>query len=493
MSCLIFYYVVGLITDPCGCYRTLSAFTDYPQTFWVGTSYRFFGEHLRYYLTDITTVHGDYLGDDNLLFMGSDLLLYCGIQKAGKLRILAELPLYIDAIRLPDSHYRMSVGLGDLSIISILSIYGTPHRGISISPILQVPTGAYRSSPEVDHQLAEIWNEGGAFRYFTAGGINAGLRILFSQYMARNYIWHINLQGLLYTRTLNKGVLPSLQMAAFTGITKYFTNFRLFTELSVYGSRGNVGFTYWKPCIYQGYFLSTGIVFPRDNYEISLSMDFRLSLHPSTDVYSVEFPLADERVADLNLTAGWGVAPPWCINLSITNYSEKRPPVKLEKSIIAGRIIDAATNEPLPGAAVTLFKGNLVIHSINADTDGYFTFDNLEAGDYEIEVRKTNYVPLRYPVSIGEAGRLQLTLSLNRKVSAHLTIRIFDMETQRPLSATVKIDDQELLYTGEELKLELTAGTHTIAVESPNYVSMTRKVTIKPDEHLRISFYLLKK
>ena len=67
------------------------------------------------------------------------------------------------------------------------------------------------------------------------------------------------------------------------------------------------------------------------------------------------------------------------------------------------------------------------------------------------------------------------------------------METQQPLSATVKIDDQELSYTGEELKLELTAGTHTIAVESPNYVSMTRKVTIKPDEHLRISFYLLKK
>ena len=493
MSYFIFYCVVGLITDPCGCQRTLSAFTDYPQTFWVGTSYRFFGERLRYYLTDITTVHGEYLGNNNLLFMGSDLLLHCSIQKAGKLRILAQLPLYIDAVRLPDSHYRMSAGLGDLSIISILSVYGTPRRGISIAPILQLPTGARRTSPQVDHQLAEIWNEGGAFRYFTAGGINVGLRMLFSQYIAQDYIWHTNLQGLLYTRTLNKGVLPSLQVAAFTGITKYFTSIRLFAELSIYGSRGNVGFTYWEPCIYQGYFLSTGIVLLRGNYEISLSADFRLSLHPSTDVYSVKFPLTDERVADLNLTAGWGVAPPWCINLSITNFRERQPAVEIEKSIIAGRIIDAATNEPLPGAAVTLFKGNLVIHSINADTDGYFTFDNLEAGDYEIEVRKTNYVPLRYPVSIGEAERLKLTLSLNRKVGAHLTIRIFDMETQQPLSATVKIDDQELPYTGEELKLELTAGTHTIAVESPDYVSMTREVTIKPDEHLRISFYLLKK
>jgi len=485
--------VVGLITDPCGCQRTVSAFTDYPQTFWVGTSYRFFGERLRYYLTDITTVHGEYLGDDNLLFMGSDLLLHCSIQKAGKLRILAQLPLYIDAVRLPDSHYRMSAGLGDLSIISILSVYGTPRRGISIAPILQLPTGARRTSPQVDHQLAEIWNEGGAFRYFTADGINVGLRMLFSQYIAQDYIWHTNLQGLLYTRTLNKGVLPSLQMAAFTGITKYFTSIRLFAELSIYGSRGNVGFTYWEPCIYQGYFLSTGIVLLRSNYEISLSADFRLSLHPSTDVYSVKFPLTDERVADLNLTAGWGVAPPWCINLSITNFRERQPAVEIEKSIIAGRIVDAATNEPLPGAAVTLFKGNLVIHSMNADTDGYFAFDNLEAGDYEIEVRKTNYVPLRYPVSIGEAERLKLTLSLNRKVGAHLTIRIFDMETQQPLSATVKVDDQELSYTGEELKLELTAGTHTITVESPDYVSMTREVTIKPDEHLRISFYLLKK
>ena len=493
MSYFIFYCVVGLITDPCGCQRTLSAFTDYPQTFWVGTSYRFFGERLRYYLTDITTVHGEYLGNNNLLFMGSDLLLHCSIQKAGKLRILAQLPLYIDAVRLPDSHYRMSAGLGDLSIISILSVYGTPRRGISIAPILQLPTGARRTSPQVDHQLAEIWNEGGAFRYFTAGGINVGLRMLFSQYIAQDYIWHTNLQGLLYTRTLNKGVLPSLQVAAFTGITKYFTSIRLFAELSIYGSRGNVGFTYWEPCIYQGYFLSTGIVLLRGNYEISLSADFRLSLHPSTDVYSVKFPLTDERVADLNLTAGWGVAPPWCINLSITNFRERQPAVEIEKSIIAGRIIDAATNEPLPGAAVTLFKGNLVIHSMNADTDGYFAFDNLEAGDYEIEVRKTNYVPLRYPVSIGEAERLKLTLSLNRKVGAHLTIRIFDMETQQPLSATVKIDDQELPYTGEELKLELTAGTHTIAVESPDYVSMTREVTIKPDEHLRISFYLLKK
>jgi len=479
--------------DPCGCYRTLSAFTDYPQTFWVGTSYRFFGERLRYYLTDITTVHGEYLVDDNLLFMGSDLLLYCSIQKAPKVRVLAQLPLYIDAVRLPDSHYRMSVGLGDLSIISILSVYGTPHRGISIAPILQLPTGARRTSPQVDHQLAEIWNEGGVFRYFSAGGINVGLRMLFSQFVAQNYIWHINLQGLLYTRTLNKGVLPSLQMAAFTGIIKYFTNARLFTELSLYGSRGNVGFTYWEPCTYQGYFLSTGIVFPINNYEISLSVDLRLSLHPSIDVYSVKFPLTDERVADLNLTAGWGVAPPWCINLSITNFRERKPaPVEIEKSIIAGRIIDAATNEPLPSAAVTLFRGNLVIRSMNADTEGYFAFDNLEAGDYEIEVRKTNYVPLRYPISIGEAEKLRLTFSLNRKVSAHLTIKVFDMETQQPLSATVKIDNMELISVGGEFTLALEPGSHTILVSSPDYVRGIKKVTVAAGETLKISFYLSK-
>src|SRR5687767_8336125 len=57
---------------------------------------------------------------------------------------------------------------------------------------------------------------------------------------------------------------------------------------------------------------------------------------------------------------------------------------------LSGHIYDAATNQPLPGAAVQLSatKGQAT------NTDGYFSFPDLPAGNYTVRVTYLGFEPV---------------------------------------------------------------------------------------------------
>ena len=54
---------------------------------------------------------------------------------------------------------------------------------------------------------------------------------------------------------------------------------------------------------------------------------------------------------------------------------------------LSGTVIDAATNQPIPGAIVTLDT----VLTATSDADGHFTFAKVPTGDYDYTVQVTGY------------------------------------------------------------------------------------------------------
>lgn len=79
---------------------------------------------------------------------------------------------------------------------------------------------------------------------------------------------------------------------------------------------------------------------------------------------------------------------------------DRRPP-QTGTASINGRVIDAATGIPVARARVTLQGPLLQPPSTDTDAGGLFSFANLPAGPYTLNVEKTSYLPSRYP----EPGR----------------------------------------------------------------------------------------
>lgn len=72
----------------------------------------------------------------------------------------------------------------------------------------------------------------------------------------------------------------------------------------------------------------------------------------------------------------------------------------ITESDISGMITDALSGQPIVGATI-----NLIEHAtaLNTETDGYYIFDELEAGDYTITCHAEGYnVPDAFTVTIGD-------------------------------------------------------------------------------------------
>lgn len=59
------------------------------------------------------------------------------------------------------------------------------------------------------------------------------------------------------------------------------------------------------------------------------------------------------------------------------------------ESDISGAVTDIATGLPLEGATINLIEH---AHAISSDKDGYFLFDDLEAGDYTVTCHASGYI-----------------------------------------------------------------------------------------------------
>ena len=84
--------------------------------------------------------------------------------------------------------------------------------------------------------------------------------------------------------------------------------------------------------------------------------------------------------------------------LALTVSAAAQPPtgpqIKGPNARAVGRVLEAGTEVPIPGASIIFaFRGRSRVQAVT-DQDGRYSFDELEPGPYRLTVQKTGYVPL---------------------------------------------------------------------------------------------------
>lgn len=84
--------------------------------------------------------------------------------------------------------------------------------------------------------------------------------------------------------------------------------------------------------------------------------------------------------------------------LALTVSAAAQPPtgpqIKGPNARAVGRVLEAGTEVPIPGASIIFaFRGRSRLQAVT-DQDGRYSFDELEPGPYRLTVQKTGYVPL---------------------------------------------------------------------------------------------------
>jgi TonB-dependent receptor len=87
---------------------------------------------------------------------------------------------------------------------------------------------------------------------------------------------------------------------------------------------------------------------------------------------------------------------------------------------IQGRVADFG-GTPLPGAAVHLDPGNL---STRSDRDGSFTFPNVMAGAYKVEITYIGYVTATEEVRVSAGGEAEVEVKLRPAVSIAESVKV---------------------------------------------------------------------
>ena len=77
---------------------------------------------------------------------------------------------------------------------------------------------------------------------------------------------------------------------------------------------------------------------------------------------------------------------------------------------ISGNVVDESLGLPLDNAHITLSPTML---TVTTDSDGSFSFDNIDPGEYTITVQKTGYYPNRQIITAisGEVSHISIPLT----------------------------------------------------------------------------------
>ncbi|MCH8957687.1 carboxypeptidase-like regulatory domain-containing protein, partial [candidate division KSB1 bacterium] len=132
---------------------------------------------------------------------------------------------------------------------------------------------------------------------------------------------------------------------------------------------------------------------------------------------------------------------------------------------ISGKIIDSATNEPLPGVNVVIEGTNM---GAATDLEGEYVILNISPGTYALKVSMIGYAPqkvVNVKVSVDLTTRIDVQLSEEALAMEEIIITASVPIVQKDLTATVEIIRSEEIQqmAVQELNdiLQLQAGITT--------------------------------
>ncbi len=468
-----------------GLLRSISADNGSAGHFHMGFSLRGFYEK-----RDVTLV-GEPTGEAT--HGGGDIFFGLGYSITDYLSFNVGSSYHGDGIDYEETEYnRASTGFGDTKVGMKLG-FGSDRVKAGLYPFVSIATGHDRG-PIDSTELASypIFNDayanpGGVFRYFSSGATDYGAVGLLTLrtgamivdlnlgYLLRNKEGGLRSNASIYNAAVSwdlGDVVPFIEMSGidFGGKDQFFT----FTDDSVFGPNE--------------VYITPGISFRPGNFNIDFAVDIRAWEGEN------EQPFPTALTDSFNITTGWGVAPAWA-GIFGFSYCYDFVPEMPKRGEIAGTVIDSKTNESM-SANIALYAEGTMVGSKATDTDGAFTFSDLEPGTYQLTAQATDYKPYTVDLLVKAGETTPINVALVPVVKeGTLVLTIVDIETKEQMSAKVTIGDMESELTDGTLKKTLMGGSYVIKVmaEAKNYLPYERRVTIEPGKTLDLEATLVKK
>jgi len=186
--------------------------------------------------------------------------------------------------------------------------------------------------------------------------------------------------------------------------------------------------------------------------------------------------------------------PPWEIHFGVTFAADKRS-IWNEDGNIRGSTLDEESGLPLDGVEVTIASETQ--RPQLTDLSGFYEFQRLPKGEYEIVFTKPGYEPLRKRTTIQGGADTYVDARLQKigPKFGGLAAQVLDRSTQAPIPrAFVTISGLESpLATDNEGRFRvnrLIEGPQNIRVEAPGFLAGDFPVDIKPNETIDQQFFL---
>lgn len=394
---------------------------------------------------------------------------------------------------------RRSIGLGDMQVGTKLTLPLLPRESesklfLGLDAFASFPTGAKWKMDMVNDTIAWrrmdigsiIENQGGVFRYFSSNGIDGGGRFLFTFQTPGDVpvLFHTNVGYIYRSYAADPDMIANQLLAGFGTEVQvgYLTPFiEVTSEQWIHDSEDSLGNSPIR--------ISPGIRFNTPfGLGIDLGADFRVSGEntslPDTSLY---------------VTTGLGAAPPWAVHFGLSYvYDFLVPPKAPPKGVIAGKVYDAETDEPL-GATVS-FPSDTAMASATTDPATGLYKIQLAEGSYRIRVSKNGYKSKDIPVQVFARKTALLDVALVKKVVAKgdLTGKVTDASSGQAVGANISFPGTDVPAAASDLrtgiyKTTLPPGTYTVEVVAEGYIPQALPVVITKGKTEIQNFELLKK
>ncbi len=162
---------------------------------------------------------------------------------------------------------------------------------------------------------------------------------------------------------------------------------------------------------------------------------------------------------------------------------------------IEGTIVDKATKKPIPGVIVAMLGAGLPPVASDAK-DGRFLTHELPAGPVKLQASRDGYKELDQELKLEPGKTQKLELQMESEVKK-ATFLLTVTSKKKPINAGVAFNSPEVQQSAataasmpEPVKVEIPAGTYTVAVTADGFLSKTREVQVGPGASMPLAFDL---
>ena len=132
----------------------------------------------------------------------------------------------------------------------------------------------------------------------------------------------------------------------------------------------------------------------------------------------------------------------------IKNNDATQPDTTTNTGSIKGKILDEK-KEPMPSAVIQVFQNGVLKGGVATDFDGYYTFNNLEPGQYNVITTYVGYDSINTNATVMAEKTTKLNLAFNKPKNRHILGDIIVHEYSKPL---IDINNPgKHTYTREEI------------------------------------------